>query len=59
MANITAKVPITEIGSAKDGMMVAERLRKKTKITITTRQAASRSVNCTSSTEARMDCERS
>ena len=56
---MTAKVPMTEIGSAKLGMIVAERLRRNRKITITTRPAASTSVNCTSSTLLRIDSERS
>src|SRR5206468_1133551 len=45
-----AKVPITEIGSANEGMTVAERLRRKRKITRTTRAPASNRLNCTSET---------
>ena len=41
------------------GMMVAQRLRKKTKITITTRATVSASVSSTSRTEARMVVVRS
>ena len=40
-------------------MIVAQTFRRNTKITITTRQTASISVNCTSCTEARMVCVRS
>ncbi len=40
-------------------MIVAHRLRRKTKITITTSAMVRTSVNCTSSTEARMVCVRS
>src|SRR5262249_4242319 len=42
-----------ESGSASEGMIVAERLRRKRKITITTRKSVSRRVNFTSLTEAR------
>ena len=41
------------------GMMVAQALRRKRKITITTRPIDSTSVNSTSLTEARMVCVRS
>jgi len=40
-------------------MIVAETLRRKMKITITTRERARYKVNCTSSTDARMVSERS
>ncbi len=40
-------------------MIVAETLRRNTKITGTTSTSASSSVNCTSRTEARIDTERS
>src|SRR5438874_9387795 len=48
-----------DMGSANDGMMVAERLRKKTNITITTRQMVSIRVNFTSLTDDRIETERS
>ncbi len=54
-----AKVPTTEIGSAREGMMVAETLRRKMKMTRTTRAAASIRLNCTSATAARIDWLRS
>ena len=47
---ISPKVMPTEIGSAIEGMSVAERLRRKRKITSTTRTPASARVNFTSST---------
>jgi hypothetical protein len=59
MAYMPAKVPITETGSAKAGMMVAVTLRKNRKITSTTSAAVSINVNCTSLTELRIDTERS
>ena len=43
-----------DMGSARLGMIVAERLRRNRKITITTRKMVSSSVNCTSLTEARI-----
>ena len=49
-----AKVPITAMGSASDGMMVAETRRRKTKITPTTSAPAISRVCCTSSIEARI-----
>ena len=49
-----AKVPITAMGSASEGMMVAETRRRKTKITPTTSAPAISSVICTSVIEARM-----
>src|ERR1700757_1461830 len=51
---ITAKVPIRDSGTATLGMMVAERLRRKRKITVTTSAMVSISSNSTSRTEARM-----
>ena len=56
---ITLKVPTTDIGSARLGMTVAETLRRKRKITITTRHSVSINVSFTSRTDARMDSERS
>ena len=56
---ITAKVPTMESGSASDGMMVARPLRRNRKITNTTSPTASASVTCTSSTELRIETERS
>ena len=50
---------MSDIGTARLGMTVAERLRRNRKITITTRATVSLSVNFTSFTDARMDCERS
>ena len=46
-------------GTARLGMMVAERLRRNTKITMTTRATVRSSVNCTSCTDSRMATERS
>ena len=46
-------------GTATDGMMVAARLRRKRKMTITTRATVSISSNSTSLTEARMVTVRS
>src|SRR5215469_151870 len=51
---ITAKVPISESGTATLGMMVADRLCRKRKITITTRPTVSINSNSTSFTEAWM-----
>ena len=56
---MTAKVPTIDIGSARLGMTVAETLRRNRKITSTTRPRVSSSVNFTSLTESRIDCERS
>src|SRR5687768_13308300 len=56
---ITEKVPMTHIGSAIEGMIVAGILRRKRKITSTTSISARYKVNLTSSTEARMLTERS
>ncbi len=49
---MTAKVPMSDIGSASAGITVARTFRRNRKITITTRQSARKSVNFTSSTEA-------
>ena len=56
---MTANVAMIERGSARLGMIVAERLRRKRKITSTTRQSVRTSVNRTSLTDARIDSERS
>ena len=48
-----------DIGSARLGIIVAERLRRKRKITSTTRPSVIARVNFTSCTEARIDSERS
>ena len=56
---MTPKVPTIDSGTATAGMIVAERLRRKTKITSTTRAMASTSVSCTSRTDSRMASERS
>ena len=56
---ITANVPTIDSGSASEGISVARTLRRNRKITITTRQSVSSSVNCTSSTECLIEIERS
>ncbi len=56
---MTAKVPMSDIGSASAGIAVARRFRRNRKITITTRQSARKRVNFTSSTDARTVMERS
>ena len=56
---MTAKVPTNERGRARLGITVADRLRRKRKITSTTRKSAISSVNLTSSTELRIVRERS
>src|SRR5690348_5487315 len=48
-----------DIGSARLGMIVADQFRKNRKITATTRNNVSSSVNVTSSTLALIVCERS
>src|SRR3954471_13266956 len=48
-----------DIGSAMLGMMVAEIFRRNRKMTRMTRKMVSSSVNLTSFTDSRMDCERS
>ena len=52
-------MPISDSGTVTAGMTVAQKLRKKMKITITTSATVSSSVNCTSATEARIVCVRS
>ncbi len=56
---MTANVPTTESGSERLGMTVAATLRRKRKITMTTRAKVRSSVNCTSTTEWRIETERS
>ena len=56
---ITANVPMIAIGRARLGMMVADTLRRKRKMTRMTRKTASSSVNWTSSTDRRIGTERS
>ena len=52
-------MPTSASGTVTLGMMVAHRLRRNRKITITTRATESMRVNSTSLTEARMVCVRS
>ena len=47
-------MPTSASGTVTLGMMVAQKLRRKTKITITTSEIDSSRVNCTSFTEAWM-----
>ena len=54
-----ASAPTSDSGTARLGMMVAGTLRRKRKITSTTRPTASVSSNSTSLTEARMVTVRS
>src|ERR1700722_15957477 len=56
---ITAKVPISDSGTDRLGMIVAGMLRRNRKITSTTSATASDSSNSTSLTEARMVLVRS
>ena len=56
---MTPNVPISDSGTATLGMTVADRLRRKMKITITTSATARKSSNWTSCTEARMVTVRS
>ena len=56
---MTPKVPTRDNGTATLGMIVADKLRRKRKMTRTTRTTASISSNCTSLTEARMVVVRS
>ena len=58
-SHITANVPTSDSGTATAGMMVARRLRRKTKITAMTSTIESSSSICTSSTDARMVVVRS
>ena len=56
---MAASVPTIESGTESAGMMVARQSRRNTKMTSTTRKAASTSSNSTSATEARMVSVRS
>src|SRR6202022_1254052 len=56
---ITAKVPTMDMGNAMLGIAVADRFRGNRKITRMTSTSARNKVNFTSSTEERMDTERS
>src|ERR1700747_3466697 len=56
---ITPKVPTRESGTATLGMIVADKVRRNKKITMTTSATVSTKVNCTSLTEARMVAVRS
>src|SRR5262249_6439159 len=58
-AYIAANVPTSETGTARAGMMVADTLRRKRKITMMTSAMAMPRVSCTSTTAARIDNERS
>ena len=59
MRLITANVPMTDSGSARLGITVAEMFLRNRKITSTTSANVSSSVNCTSLTELRIEIERS
>src|SRR5437879_6167025 len=54
---MTANVPIMDNGTAAPGIMVADRLRRNRKMTITTRQTVSASVYSTSRMDARIDVD--
>ena len=56
---MTANVPISDSGTATLGMIVAAKLRRNRKITITTSPTVSTISNFTSSTEARIVVVRS
>ena len=56
---ITAKVPTSDSGTAKDGIMVAGTVRKNTKVTAITKPMANISSCCTSRTDERILCVRS
>ena len=56
---MTANVPTSDTGSARLGMTVAGRFRRKRKMTRTTSASVRSSVNCTSCTECSIDSERS
>jgi len=58
-AYIAAQVPISDTGTAKAGMMVAETLRRNRKITMITSEIAIASVSCTSDTASRIEIDRS
>ena len=51
---MTPKVPISDSGTAMEGITVADSLRRNRKVTSTTSATASTSSNCTSCTAARM-----
>ena len=51
---MSAQAPSSASGTVTLGITVAQKLRRKTKITPTTSTIVSIRVNCTSSTEARM-----
>src|SRR5215469_6795668 len=59
IAYMMANVPMMLIGSARLGIVVAERFLKKSKITRITSTNAKNKVNLTSLTESRIDTERS
>src|SRR4030081_4154737 len=56
---IAAQEPSSASGTVMLGMTVAQKLRRNSRITITTRPIVSASVNSTSATEARMGVVRS
>jgi hypothetical protein len=56
---MAAKVVTSDIGTARLGMIVADRLRRNRKITMTTSAMLSISVNSTSWTESRIAADRS
>src|SRR5439155_933340 len=56
---MAAKVPTIDSGTARLGMIVADRLRRNRKMTRTTRAIDRRSVNSTSWTDSRIATERS
>src|SRR5437879_6571594 len=56
---IAVNVPTMDIGSARLGMIVAETLRKNTKMTITTNAMVRINVNLTSPTDWRIERDRS
>src|SRR5512140_423245 len=56
---MAANVPTIDIGRARLGIRVAVTFRRKMKITRTTRMTVRTSVNFTSSTDSRIDSERS
>src|ERR1043166_492048 len=58
-AYISAQVLISDTGTANDGMTVAAAERRNRKITNTTSEMAMPSVTSTSSTESRIETERS
>ena len=58
-AYIAAQVPMIETGTASAGMNVADIFRRNRKITMITSTTAMSSVSCTSSTDSRIEIERS